>query len=147
MSWHAPAPLTFDMVSSTTTTIIGDCAPVAQEAGVKENDKKYNGWTNYETWCVNLWITNEQSSDSYWMDRASEILEDCLGGPDVQDGLDQARFDLADELKEHFNSTMPELGCTVWSDLMTTSLQEVDWDEIAQHYVEDAWEARKAEGE
>lgn len=30
--------LTSRMVSSTTTTIIGDCAPVAQEAGVKEKD-------------------------------------------------------------------------------------------------------------
>jgi len=25
--------------------------------------KKYNGWTNYETWCVNLWLTNEASTE------------------------------------------------------------------------------------
>lgn len=25
------------------------------------NDKTYNGWTNYETWLVNLWIQNDQA--------------------------------------------------------------------------------------
>ena len=23
------------------------------------NEQTYNGWTNYETWNVNLWITND----------------------------------------------------------------------------------------
>ena len=23
----------------------------------------YNGWANYETWCVNLWLTNEPTTD------------------------------------------------------------------------------------
>jgi len=22
----------------------------------------YNGWTNWETWCVNLWVTNEEAT-------------------------------------------------------------------------------------
>ena len=26
------------------------------------NEKTYNGWTNYETWAVGLWIDNEQGS-------------------------------------------------------------------------------------
>ena len=26
--------------------------------------KKYNGWTNYETWNFNLWITNEEEDYS-----------------------------------------------------------------------------------
>jgi len=24
--------------------------------------KTYNNWTNYETWCVNLWLTNEEGT-------------------------------------------------------------------------------------
>ena len=24
--------------------------------------KKYNGWSNYETWAVNLWLDNDQYS-------------------------------------------------------------------------------------
>ena len=25
--------------------------------------KTYNGWRNYETWCVNLWLTNEEYTE------------------------------------------------------------------------------------
>ena len=24
--------------------------------------KKYNGWANYETWAVNLWLTNDEDT-------------------------------------------------------------------------------------
>jgi hypothetical protein len=26
----------------------------------------YNGWTNYETWAVSLWLGNEESSYRHW---------------------------------------------------------------------------------
>lgn len=29
----------------------------------KEGDDTYQGWTNYETWAVHLWISNEQHGD------------------------------------------------------------------------------------
>lgn len=28
------------------------------------SDQKYNGWTNHETWLVNVWITNDEGLDS-----------------------------------------------------------------------------------
>jgi hypothetical protein len=36
------------------------------------DDKKYNGWTNYETWNVALWLDNEQSSERHWRGAAQE---------------------------------------------------------------------------
>ena len=26
------------------------------------SDKRYNGWTNYETWLVSLWADNDEAS-------------------------------------------------------------------------------------
>lgn len=37
--------------------------------------KEYSGWTNYETWNVALWMDNDQRSNEYWREQASEIYE------------------------------------------------------------------------
>jgi hypothetical protein len=46
--------------------VMWDC-PQCQEEGElrdegtmrdRSKDKKYNGWTNWDTWCLHLWITN-----------------------------------------------------------------------------------------
>ena len=29
----------------------------------------YQGWTNYETWAVNLWLDNEEGVHDYWRER------------------------------------------------------------------------------
>jgi hypothetical protein len=74
---------------------------------------KYNGWTNKETWLVNLWladslVTDSESSmdiDSYWV---REIAEDVISG------------------------TISDFGLA--SDLLEMALANVNWEEIASHY-------------
>ena len=48
------------------------------------NEKGYQGWANYETWAVNLHITNDYNSYNYWTERAKELKDE---------------YKLADELK------------------------------------------------
>lgn len=36
----------------------------------KNETKGYNGWTNYETWCVSLWLDNDSGSYDHWRERA-----------------------------------------------------------------------------
>lgn len=38
--------------------------------------KTYNGWTNYETWCVQLWLTGDEAR---YRDCRSMIREVCRG--------------------------------------------------------------------
>ncbi len=107
---------------------------------MKENDmtnKEYNGWYNYETWLVNLWIDNEQGSQEYWQDRAIEAYRQVSRSSDNRAA--DAAVDLADQLKDSFEEQAGELtGVTgFWSDLLNGALSEVNWREIAEHMVED----------
>ena len=38
-------------------------------------NKEYNGWYNYETWLVNLWMDNDQAEHEYWREVARECIE------------------------------------------------------------------------
>jgi hypothetical protein len=83
--------------------------------------EKYNGWKNYETWLVNLWIDNDGGSE-YWADRAEESR-------DVSD--------LADEMEAYYADlagvVIPAFG--MFNDLFNSALREVSWYDIAEHYV------------
>lgn len=82
-------------------------------------DKSYNGWTNYETWLVNLWLTNEEVSDA----TLREI---------VKHGQD---YEAADALKAWVKDEyLPDLGAGLASDLVGAALSEVDWLEIVTNH-------------
>jgi len=87
----------------------------------------YNGWSNFETWKTNL---------------------ELLDGYDVSDFMEGNRFDFPDDrdsavdrLAEHFcdyaHSVVEEESSGWAYDLATAFLSHVDWNEIAEHYVDD----------
>ena len=98
--------------------------------------QKYNGWTNYATWLVNLHF-------------------DCL---DFTDEVDSGVFDDMDAhgIRCHVASWIQELveshveeyeipygrgGFVI--DLINATLSDVDWHDIADHYVDDIKDAVK----
>ena len=98
--------------------------------------KTYNGWTNYETWNVKLWMDNEQGSYSYWR----EVAQGCYDDADERYGLtrdDRAASNLADCLKSEYEDAQPDLGASVWADLLGAAMSEVNWHEIAVAMIED----------
>ena len=92
------------------------------------NEKSYNGWTNYETWCVNLWIGNEQGSE----EQARELALDAV----KRHGKEDAPWHLADELKSWIKDEAPDLGASLYADMLGAALSEVDWQEIAEGYLD-----------
>lgn len=76
----------------------------------------YNGWTNKETWLVNLWL--------------GDLLADW-----ESKGL-PVTFDAVRDLVEEITSEVKAEGFV--SDLLKSSLGEINYHEIANHYKEDA---------
>jgi hypothetical protein len=110
------------------------------------NDKTYNGWTNYETWCVALWLDNDQASSEYMAERAANVWADAKPGKyEWQTADNQAIETLADELKdqheEAYLEALPKhLQASVFSDLLSAAFGEVNWREIAKGYIDTAKE-------
>ncbi len=77
----------------------------------------YNGWKNRETWLISLWLNN----DEYNYRLLTDILE-----------LDVSSSNKARKLQELVEDQMYdlELGASLFSDLLSTSLSKVDWLEV-----------------
>lgn len=104
-----------------------------------QNDQTYNGWKNYQTWVVNLWFDNDGFNEMFeeW---AKECIEDNLDSGDASDIRSDAKYDLskrieeyADELQEMSNIQTSGM----FADLLTNALDNVYWDEIAEHYTDE----------
>ena len=85
----------------------------------------YNGWKNYETWNVALWIDNEEGSYEERKDIAQRARS--VGG-------------YAQMLQEWVEDMAPDLGASMFADLLGAALSEVDWHEIAKAWYAEAHE-------
>ena len=102
------------------------------------SEKTYNGWTNYETWCVNLWMSNDEGSDTYYRETAQEVYDEAEAEKSFTRD-ERATLTLSDRLKDELEERQSELaGVTgVFADLLGAALSEINWYEIAEHYIED----------
>lgn len=99
-------------------------------------EEGYQGWRNYETWVVNLWIDNERGDYEYWRERTDEVMSSS----EAHDSFSQedvAKGTLADELKEWLEEAMPDEMSGMFVDLLKGAISEVDTYEIAGHWVDD----------
>jgi hypothetical protein len=95
----------------------------------------YNGWKNYETWNVNLWIDNEQGSQEWLRENAIECLQNAIDEDSNEPKLD-ASIALADRIEEMIEEFVPEVT-GLYADLLNAALREVDYREIAEAALRD----------
>ncbi len=112
-----------------------------------EKNTTYNGWTNYETWNVKLWIDNEQGSHEYWREVAREIWQaERTPAYPGQTPEQSFVYQLAETIKDQFEEEAQNIletaraQCSVWADLLGAAMSEVNWYEIAESYLEDVKE-------
>jgi len=92
----------------------------------------YNGWTNYETWLIALWMDNNGLSE-HFNTRAQEIYDECKD-------KDETTQKLAEEIEQHHEEQIEQNGVpnAGWiADLINAAMKEVNWHEIAEHYADE----------
>lgn len=92
-----------------------------------DDEKTYNGYKNYPTWAVKLWLDNDYTTYNYWRNVAKEYKD-----------LSKAHYFLSERLQHEINENSPELKTSMYSDLLSFALQEVDYYEIAQIMLDEA---------
>jgi len=99
----------------------------------------YNGWKNWETWVVNLWLTNDQElydltlAINYETKYFSESEAITYVATEIREST-MAIWDTMTGNVDHW-----ALG--LFTDLIQGSMALVDWDEIARSVRED-WLSR-----
>ena len=88
----------------------------------------YNGWTNYETWRVNLEMLDGMTLEDFGM----YITED-----DVPDDRDEMVDALSHHLAEYVCEMVEQDAKGFALDLALSFLAKVDWTEIADHIMDD----------
>lgn len=105
-------------------------------------DATYNGYTNYETWCVSLWLNNEEGSYRHCRMLAREMANAADDSSLVSDGIwtieEATRNLLADALREFLEKLNPlSAQASVFTDLIQAALSDVDWHELADVFLEE----------
>lgn len=94
----------------------------------------YNGWTNYETWNVALWLGNEEALYRDTIELARQAKDEWAAAEAIEEYVQ----DLRDE-----TANTPGM----FGDLLTNALNRVEWREIAKSMREDMEEADMEEEE
>lgn len=88
----------------------------------------YNGWKNYPTWAVNLWLSNDQG---LYTDVFSLVQQ-------IHDDEDNTyRAEVADAIKDYVWDELPDMPASFASDLLMHAFGQVDWFEIADAWIAD----------
>lgn len=98
--------------------------------------EEYNGWTNRETWCVNLWLDNDQGIYETIQGLTREEIE----GHD--DGEEINAYHLGKRIEEWVNALFDYENVIHNRDLFIMmsdigSLYRVNWREIAESKLEE----------
>jgi hypothetical protein len=106
-------------------------------------DTTYNGWANYPTWNVNLWLSNEEGLYRQALELVSAPV-DLLGTESSSVYIDEDRrhrYVVAERLKHYVTFDLaPDLGASFAADLLGYALDQVDWFELADAWLESAAE-------
>lgn len=104
--------------------------------------EKYQGWTNFETWCVALWLDNDEKLNKWIYWKAPKFLKRQIKEieklSDRKNSFTSAEIDFADLIKKYIEAKQPRAvkQSGLYGDLMSGALRAVNYREIAKHILE-----------
>ena len=103
---------------------------------------EYNGWYNYETWNLKLWLDNDEDTHFIVQEKAKSLIKK-YEGDHIEDAATElekfgkAETALAKWLEDYTAENTPELKASFYSDVLSASIREVNFHEIAKHICDD----------
>lgn len=79
----------------------------------------YNGWTNYETWLVNLWFG----------DSATEYF--------AEEKIKPTTYRVRAFIEDFYEDRRPTVEDGFMRDIVNSFMDKVDWQELSDHYTEE----------
>jgi hypothetical protein len=96
-------------------------------------------WTNHETYAVAIWLESDNDRHVYWQEQARKCRHDAPRVDVVVEGItpaeEAAKYFLSEQLMEEITKDAPNVFKKAYSDRLKSALTEVNWDEIADHYL------------
>ena len=109
------------------------------------NEKTQAQWTNHATWAVAIWLDSDRDRHLYWCAQSRKCREDAPRAEAVLQGVtpaeEAAKYFLSEQLREEIAEDAPGVFKGAYSELLKAALAEVNWDEIADHYLATSSEA------
>jgi hypothetical protein len=103
----------------------------------EEEEQKYNGWANYETWNCKLWLDNDEGTYHYMHEEAKRIYEEAEK-TEYNTKRESAIYNLSEFLKEYMEENNPIIdSASMYTDILGAALRVINYYEIAKHYIDD----------
>ena len=95
------------------------------------NDTTYNGWANYETWNVTLWIDNDEGLYGFVRDGLESLLES-----NGNDWTNISETELKELVYDAFGACSTGYGGKATPDGVRILDPKIDWTEVSDMLLE-----------